>query len=355
MLRLFSSFCCIHHNRITLLIYEQYPAVPKLIQLCENENQNLRASAVRLFSCLVENCDEAIIQENVNQKCINTLLRIIKSSSDEEEVLCAMGIICYLPENDHITQWLLDAGALQIIKHHVELGKGRDRQRRNLVENAIGALVRFTVPTNLEWQKSAAETGIIPVLVQLLENGTTLTKQRVAQCLAQFSRSSFRLSRPIPKRKGLWCFSAPTDIGCMVHEGVCSVKSSFCLLEANAVGSLTRTLNESDPGVCEASLDALLTLVEGERLQSGSKVLAEANAIPLIIRYLGSHSPGLLEKSLNALERIFRLGEFKHMYGPSAQMALVDLTQRGNGSVRSMSARILAHLNVLDEQSSYFS
>ncbi|ESW07279.1 hypothetical protein PHAVU_010G116400 [Phaseolus vulgaris] len=326
---------------------KEYPAVPKLVELCENENQNLRASAVKLFSCLVENCDEAIIQEYVNQKCINTLLRIIKTSSDEEEILSAMGLICYLPEIDHITQWLLDGGALQIIKNYVQ-------QRRNLVENAIGALRRFTVPTNLEWQKSAAETGIITVLVQLLENGTTLTKQRVAQCLAQFSRSSFMLSRPIPRRKGLWCFSAPTDIGCMVHGGICSVKSSFCLLDANAVAPLTRTLQESDPGVCEASLDALLTLIEDERLQSGSAVLAEAKAIPLIIRYLGSPSPGLLEKSLNALERIFRLPEFKQMYGPSAQMALVDLTQRGNGSVRSTSARILVHLNVLHDQSSFF-
>ncbi|TKY64115.1 U-box domain-containing protein 43 [Spatholobus suberectus] len=329
-------------------------AVPKLIQLCENENPNLRASAVKLFSCLVESCDEAIIQENVDQKCINNLLRIIKSSSDEEEILSAMGIICYLPEIDQITQWLLDAGALPIIKSYVQDGKDRDHQKSDLVENAIGALCRFTVPTNLEWQKSVAETGIITVLVQLLENGTPLTKQRVAQSLAQFSKSSFRLSRPIPKRKGLWCFSAPADIGCMVHGGICSVKSSFCLLEANAVGPLTKTLGESDPGVCEASLDALLTLIEGERLQSGSKVLSEANAIPLIIRYLGSPSPGLQEKSLHALERIFRLVEFKQMYGASAQMPLVDLTQRGNGNIRSMSARILAHLNVLHDQSSYF-
>lgn len=329
-------------------------AVPKLVQLCENENLSLRASAVKLFSCLVECCDEAIILENVDQKCINTLLRIIKSSSDEEEVLSAMGIICYLPEIDQITQWLLDAGALSILKSYVEDGKDRDNQKNDLVENAIGALCRFTVPTNREWQQRAAETGIITVLVQLLENGTTLTKQRVAQSLAQFSKSSVSLSRPIPKRKGLWCFSAPVDIGCMVHGGICSVKSSFCLLEANAVAPLTRTLGESDPAVCEASLDALLTLIEGERLQSGSKVLAEANAIPLIIRYLGSPSLGLQEKSLHALERIFRLDEFKQMYGASAQMPLVDLTQRGNGSIRSMSARILSHLNVLHDQSSYF-
>jgi hypothetical protein len=56
----------------------------------------------------------------------------------------------------------------------------------------------------------------------------------------------------------------------------------------------------------------------------------------------------------NALERIFRLLDFKQKYGASAQMPLVDLTQLGNGSVKSMAARILAHLNVLHDQSSYF-
>ncbi|XP_027335756.1 U-box domain-containing protein 44-like isoform X2 [Abrus precatorius] len=313
-------------------------AVPELVRLFENERLKLRASAVKLFSCLVESCDEAIIRGNVDQNCINNLLQILKYSSDEEEKLSAMGIICYLPENHQITQWLLDAGTLPIIKSYVQDGKDRDLQKDKFVENAIGALRRFTVPTNLEWQKSVAETGIITILVQLLENGTTLTKQHVAQSLTQFSKSSVSLSKPVAKRKGLWCFSAPADIGCIVHGGICSVKSSFCLLEANAVGPLTRTLGESDPGVCE----------------SGSKVLAEANAIPLIIRFLGSPSPRLQEKSLDALERIFRLLEFKQMYGGLAQMSLVDLTQRGDGNVRSMSARILAHLNVLHDQSSYF-
>ncbi|CAJ2663085.1 unnamed protein product [Trifolium pratense] len=333
----------------------QCSAIPELVRLCENENLNLRASAVKLFSCLVESCDESIILENVGQKCINTLLKILESSSDEEEILSAMEIICHLPEIDQITQWILDAGILPIIYKSVQDGRDRDLQKSNLVEKAIGALRRFTVPTNLEWQKIAAETGIITVLVQLLESGTTLTKQRAATCLTEFSKSSVKLSRPIPKQKGLLCcFSTPKEIGCNVHGGICTVKSSFCLLEAQAIGPLTKNLGESDYGVCEASLDALLTLIEGDRIESGGKVLSKENAIPLIIKFLSSSSLGLQEKSLQVLESLFQLVEFKQMYGASAQMPLVDLTQRSNGRVRSMSARVLAHLNVLHDQSSYF-
>lgn len=330
------------------------PSVLVLVKLFENESLSLRASAVKLFSCLVESCDEDAVLKHVNQKCIETLLQMLKSSSDKEEIVSAMGIIRYLPKVQQITQWLYDAGALSIICKYVQDGTDKDLQKSKLVENSAGALCRFTVPTNLEWQKSAAEIGIITVLVQLLESGTAQTKQLAALSLTQFSKSSNELSSPMPKRKGFWCFSAQTEAGCLVHGGVCIVESSFCLLEADAVGALAKTLGDSDLGVCENSLDALLTLIDGEKLQSGSKVLADENVIPLIIRFLGSPSPGLQEKSLNALERIFRLLEFKQKYGASAQMPLVDLTQRGNGSIKSLAARILAHLNLLHDQSSYF-
>ncbi|KAL5792189.1 hypothetical protein ACOSP7_000783 [Xanthoceras sorbifolium] len=332
----------------------QCPAIQLLVQLCEHDNQNVRPNAVKLFCCLSDDGDEAIILEYVGQKFLETLVKIIQTSDNEEEIASAMGIISNLPEVPQITQWLLDARALPPIFKYLKNSRISDPNRSQLVENAVGAVRRFTDPTNLEWQKRAAEAGFIPMLVQLLEYGTTLTKEYAAISLARFSESSLGLSRPIPKRKGLWCFCPPPEIVCHIHGGLCSVESSFCLLEAEAVGPLVSVLEEPDPGASEASLDALLTLIEGERLQSGSKVLEAANAIHPMIKFLSSPSPRLQEKALHALERIFRLPEFKQKYGQSAQMRLVDLTQRGNNSMKSLSARILAHLNVLHDQSSYF-
>lgn len=328
--------------------------MPILVQLCEHNNQNLRASAVKLFCCLANGGDEASIMENVGQKCIEIIVTIIRSSNDEEEIASAMGIISSLPETHEITQWLLDAGALQVIFSFLHNGRQNGSHYNQLIENAVGAICRFTIPTELEWQRRAAEVGLIQVLVRLLENGSILTKQHAAICLTRFSESSSGLSRPMPKHRGLWCFSAPQETGCPVHGGICTVVSSFCIVEADAVQPLVRILGEADPAACEAALDTLLTLIEGEKLQNGSKVLANANAIPPIIKFLGCPYPTLQEKALSALERIFRLLEFKQKYGASAQMPLVDLTQRGSGSVKSMAARILAHLNVLHDQSSYF-
>ncbi|XP_065860114.1 U-box domain-containing protein 44-like [Euphorbia lathyris] len=355
ILRIFYALCQSPSASFVKIKLIECTALQVLVVLCEHDDQNVRANAVKLLCCLVnDDGDETTIMDHVGQNCLQTLLRIIKTSEDLEEIASAMGIISNLPENPQITQWLLDGGAIPVIARFLPNSKYNDPHKNSLVENAAGAICRFTSPTNLEWQKVVAEAGIIPVLVQLLDSGTSLTRKCAAISLSHFSKSSPRLSRPIPKRKAFWCFSVPPETGCRIHGGLCTVESSFCLVEADAIRPLVRILEDPDPETCEASLDALLTLIEAERLQSGSKVLTEENAIPLIIKFLSSPFPTLQEKALNALERMFRLPEFKQKYGISAQMPLVDLTQRGNNSIKSLSARILAHLNILHDQSSYF-
>jgi hypothetical protein len=268
-----------------------------------------------------------------------------------EEIAAAMGIISNLPDDPNITLWLVDAGAVQVISTCLTDESRNASHRKQITENAIKALCRFT--ENQEWQKRVAKVGIIPVLVQLLVSGTALMKQSAAISLKQLSESSSSLSSPVKKRGLFSCLAAPVTC-CPVHLGICTVESSFCILEANALEPLVRMLGEADLGVCEASLDALLTLIDGQKLQSGSKVLAEANAIVQIIKLLNSPSARVQEKTLGALERIFRLFEFKQKYGNSAKMSLVDITQRGSSSMKSQAAKLLAQLNVLNEQSSYF-
>lgn len=333
----------------------QCSAMQVLVQLCELDNPAVRSNSVKLFCCLTDGGDAGIIREHVSGKFLETLIRIIKTSNDEEEIASALGIISNLPQKEpRITPWLLDAGALPLVISFLSNKEQNGAYKNQLCENSVGALRHFTVPGNRELQKKVAEAGIITVLVQLLETGTALTKRYSAMSLTQFSMSSTELSKPIPKRGAFWCFSSPPEIGCPVHQGICMVESSFCLVEANAVGPLVRMLGESDHSSCEASLDALLTLIEGERLHTGGKVLADAKAMGPMIRLLSSDCVRLQEKALRALERIFQVVELRQKYGYSAQMPLVDITQRGNSGLKSLAARVLARLSVLHEQSSYF-
>ncbi|XP_058104884.1 U-box domain-containing protein 44-like [Magnolia sinica] len=333
----------------------QCSAVHVLVPLCEHNNLDIRANAVKLFFCLTVDSDDGTLSEHVNQKCVETLLMIIKTSGDEEEKTAAMGIISNLPpDHTEITQFLLDAGALPIVIGFLTDGNHNGSSRNQLIENAAGVLCRFTVSSNPEWQRRAASAGIIPVLVHLLSSGTALTKRNAAISLAQLSDSSLGLSRRVEQRRGFLCCSPPPEPGCPVHLGMCTVESSFCLLEANAVEPLVRVLGELDVGASKAALRALSTLIEAERLQDGSKVISEAKGIAAIIKLLTSPSADLQEKALHVLERIFRLEEHKRKYGASAQMPLVDITQRGTSTMKPLAAKILAHLNVLHDQSSYF-
>ncbi|KAJ0439417.1 putative adaptor protein Cbl domain superfamily [Helianthus annuus] len=357
LLRSFYAMC---HSPLAVTVktkLRQNPGnIKSLVQLCENENQKVRANAVKLFCCLTEDGDDKEIIDRMGLQSIETLIKIIKSPLDEEEISSAMGVLSNLTQSSQLTESLLKAEGLPVISSCLRDGMKNRPHKKQLIENTVGSLCHFTIPTNQSSQKKVAETGVIPLLVQLLELGTSLTKRKASISLGQLSKNSFELTHPIPRSLGgiFKCFSSQSESACPVHQGICTVETSFCLVEADAVSPLVRLLGDSDLNVCEASLDALLTLIEAERLQYGSKVLAEANAMHPIIKLLNCPSSSLQEKVLIALERIFRVLDLKQKYGNLAQMPLVDLTQRGNNRTKSLAAQILGQLNVLHDQSSYF-
>ncbi|XP_076946239.1 U-box domain-containing protein 43-like [Bidens hawaiensis] len=357
---LLGSFYAMCHSPIAVTVKTKLRQNPESIQLlvhlCENEIQKVRANAVKLFCCLTEDDDDKEIIDRMGLQAIETLITIIKSPVDEEEIASAMGVISNLTQSSQLTESLLTAGGLPVITSCLREGMQNRAHKKQLIENTVGSVCHFTIPTNQISQKKVVETGVIPLLVQLLELGTSLTKRKASISLGQLSKSSFGLTHPIPRPLGriFRCFSPQSESACPVHQGICTVDSSFCLVEADAVSPLVRLLGDSNMNVCDAALDALLTLIEAERLPYGSKVLAEANAIHPIIKLLNCPSSSLQEKVLSSLERMFRLLDLKQKYGNLAQMALVDLTQRGNSRTKSMAARILGQLNVLHDQSSYF-
>lgn len=314
----------------------------------------MRVNALKLFYCLTEDGDSSNFSSHITKTFIGILVNIIEASDDAEEMVTAIGIMAKLPQESHITQWLLDCGALQTMLTCLTDQHKHLSHKKQVIENSVEALCRFTVSTNLEWQKSVAEKGIIPLLVQSLVSGPPISKRNAAISIKQFSESSFGLSKPI-KKPGIFkrCLVA-LETGCPAHLGTCTVESSFCILEANALEPLVRMLAEEDVGTCEASLDALLTLLDGEAPNSGSKVLSDANAITPMIKLLGIPATRLQEKVLVGLERIFQQDEVKNNYKSLATMPLVDITQSKDSRLRSLAAKGLAQLGVLDKQSSYF-
>lgn len=296
--------------------------------------------------------DATVLADN---SCLETLQSIIKTSKDDEEIAASMAIISNLPSDFiQIIQWLLEEDGLISIIQFLRSTKLGVPSKNKIIENAAITLCHFTTPANFECQMKAVQAGVISNLVHLLEIGTSLSKRYAAISLAQFSENSFKLTKSPKKHLPFVCCATAPEEVCEVHNGVCSVEQSFCLLEAEAVLPLVRLLSDPDLTVNEAALIALSTLILDERPQSGSKLLSEMNGIVPIIKLLNSQSPDVQVRSARILEKIFRLDEYKKIYGVSAQMSLIYMTHKGNSVVRALAARILAHLDVLHEQSSYF-
>ncbi|KAL3651302.1 hypothetical protein CASFOL_004304 [Castilleja foliolosa] len=331
---------------------QQICAVKVLVQLCELDDlPAVRQNAVKLLYLLTQDGDHETFTQHITNKCITTLVKIIETSDGPTETSKAMGIISNLPHNPQIS----DPNVLKAISDCLTFKNPHSSHEKELLEYSAQALIRFTVPTNIESQLKVAELDLIPVLVKLLSIGSPLTKRNICVSLKQFSENSRGLSLPIKQPRFLGCcFASSENDKCIVHSGICSVETSFCLLEANAVKPLVRVLGENDDEACEASLDTLLTLIDGVQLQNGCKVIEEAEGVIAITKMLNSSCTNLQEKALGALQRIFRIVEFKTKYGKSAQIPLVDITQRGSRDAKSMAAKILAQLNVLNEQSSFF-
>ncbi|CAL0327500.1 unnamed protein product [Lupinus luteus] len=354
ILKAFQALCQSFSGFTTRKRLRQISAAIVLVHLVELNAQTVRVDALKLFYCLSEDGDYSNFSSHITESFIKVLLTIIEASDEAEEVVTAMGIISKLPQESHITKWLLDSGALQIILACLTDQNKHASHKKQVVENSVQALCRFTASSNVELQRRVAEEGLIPVLVRLLVFGTPLSKQNAAISIKQFSESSYQLSKLI-KKPSIFkaCFIA-SEIGCPAHKGTCTVESSFCIIQANALDPLVKLLEDQDIETCEASLDALLTLLDGEAPQSGSKVLADANAITPMIKLLSLHATRLQEKTLIALEQIFQLDEVKNKYKTKATMPLVDITQNKGSRLRSLAAKCLAQLGVLDKQSSYF-
>jgi vacuolar protein 8 len=297
------------------------------------------------------------------------LLTLELSSSRDDARSSAMGILEHLPTDDRlITEMMVEGGLVPVVMGILEKAVATDKCtiKRDLLESTMGVLLRFTHPSDVSLQRYLADRGIIPVLIRLLSSGSPVVRCRAAASLGQLSEttssmachsSSAKKKNKKKERVYYWCIGAPVphpDPSCKVHGGTCSIEKSFCLLEGQALPSLIRSLEDKELAVVEEVLGALATLLHDEFWEAGANAIAQERGVGPIIRLLTTGTPRAQETALWILERFFRKSTFRERYGSSAQMAVISLAQDGTNKARDSAARILAHMNILQEQSSYF-
>lgn len=328
-------------------------AVQLLLPFLSESNTEIRTAALSLLFNLSKDLDGELT-EQLGETHLNIITNIVSASTSEKEKAAALGILSNLPVNHKkATETLHKAHLLPIVVSLMGVNTSTSTPATAcLLESIAGVLVRFTVPGDKKLQRVSAEFGVIPLLVKLLSIGSPLAKSRAATSLAQLAQNSLSLSKA--KASSWMCVRPSTQAFCEVHDSYCFVKSTFCLVKAEAIAPLVHVLEGKEREADEAVLNALATLMQDEIWENGSKAIAKVSGVQAIIRFLEVGSVKAQERALWMLERIFRIEAYREQYGESAQVMLIALAQKGAPTLKSTIAKILAHLQLLQMQSSYF-
>ncbi|KAM1018296.1 hypothetical protein ACFX2C_039937 [Malus domestica] len=328
-------------------------AVQLLLPFLMETNIQIRSSALNLFYTLSKDLTEELTDQ-LGETYIRRIINIISTSTSDSEKAAAVGILSHLPISDKKVTDLLKRENLVPIMVSIMNPRSEIATEETcwLAESITGLLIRFTSPSDKKLQLYSAEQGVIPLLVKLLSSGSPVAKCRAATSLAQFSQNSSSLMK---SRKSRWlCVPPSQDAVCEVHDGKCFVKSTFCLVKAGAIPPIIQILEGKEREADEAALSVLATLLHDDIWENGSNYIAKKSGIPPIIKVLESGSIKAQEKALWILEKIFGVEEHRVTYGESAEVVLIDLAQHGDSRLKSTTAKLLAQLELLQAQSSYF-
>lgn len=332
----------------------QNGGVQLLLPFLTEKNVGIKIAALHLMFHLSKDSSQELA-EQFRETHLDIFVKIISSPTSRDEKAAAVGILSNLPATDKkATEILMRANLLPILitLFEANMAAAVTPQRMWLLEGIAGVFIRFTVTWDRKLQSSAVGHGVVPCLVKLLSEGSVDAKSKAATSLAQLSQSTMALRKSKSPR---WlCVPPSAESYCTVHSCQCTVKSTFCLVKAGAVHPLVQTLEGEERGADGAALEALGTLMEDEVWENGSRVIERASGIHALLRIAEAGEPSSQDKAIWMLERMFRLEAHRERYGEIAQALLIDLAQKGDPALKPMIGKILAHLELLQTQSSYF-
>lgn len=327
-------------------------AIQLLLPFLMESNTKIRSGALNLIYTLSKYLPEELT-EQLGEAHIHMIVNIISSSTSKNERAAAVGILSNLPISDKkATDILKKENLLPILVSIISSNATSTPSTCWLVESVAGVLIRFTNPSDKKLQRLAVEHRVIPLLMKLLSSESPVAKCRAATSLAQLSQNTLSLRK---SKKSRWLCASPSgDAICEVHDGYCSVNRTFCLVKAGAISPLVQILEGNDRQADEAVLSALATLLQDEIWENGSNCIAKMSGIQAIIKVVESGNVKAQEKALWILERILGVEENREQHGESAQVVLIDLAQNGDPRLKPTVAKLLAQLELLQTQSSYF-
>ncbi|KAM7257018.1 hypothetical protein ACFE04_012759 [Oxalis oulophora] len=350
-------------------------ATISLVQFIEAPQKDLRVASIKLLQNLSPHIGQELadaLRGTVGQ--LSSLIRVISENSIGEEQLAAVSLLAELPERDlGLTRQLLDDHAFQLIISRVRSIRLGETKGSRFVTPFLDGLVRvlsrvtFALADEPESISLSREHNLAALFIDLLQsNGLDNVQMASATALENLSQESKNLTSLPEIPPPSFCVSVFSCLGkppvitglCRVHQGMCSLKETFCLLEGQAVEKLVALLDHPNEKVVEASLAALCTLLDDRvNIEQGVNVLLETEGIrPILDVLLEKQTDNLLRRAVWAVERILRTEEIAvDVAGdPNVSTALVDAFQHGDYRTRQIAERALKHVDRIPNFSGIF-
>ncbi|XP_051123862.1 U-box domain-containing protein 44-like [Andrographis paniculata] len=352
-------------------------ATISLVQFIEAPQRDLRLASIKLLQNLAPHMGQELagcLRGASGQ--LGSLIKVISENGGiSEEQASAVGLLADLPERDAgLTRQLLEEGAFQMfISRIVRIRQGETRGSRFMtpyLEGLVKVLARVTF-ADLSGGGTALDLcrqhNLAALFIHLLQaNGLDNVQMVSAMALENLSQESKNLTRlPEIPPAGFCaaifpCLSKPPVISglCKVHQGTCSLKETFCLLEGHAVDRLVALLDHNNEAVVEAALAALSTLLDdGVDVDEGVLALHDAEGIrPILDVLLEKRTDSLRRRAVWTVERLLRNPDIaiEVSSDPSISTALVDSFQHGDYITRQIAERALRHVDKIPNFSGIF-
>ncbi|KAL3727116.1 hypothetical protein ACJRO7_031940 [Eucalyptus globulus] len=292
-----------------------------VLPLIDDSASEIREVAINLLFLFSQHEPQGVVEYLLKPRRLEALVGFLENEDKCDVQMAAAGLLANLPKSEvSLTTRLIELDGVEAIVKVLRSGTMEAK------ENALSALFRFTDPANVESQRIVVEQGVYPLLVNFLRVGSVTAKARAAALIGNLSSSTPRLVMST-KPSFCWCFSAHVP-RCPAHGSKCSVASTFCLLEANALPELVNLLQIQVHATAYEAIQALSTLVREVSPNRGANVLHEANAIKPILEILTWGMDSLKEEALGFLEKIFQSKDIMERYGSTAKLLLVRMAGR---------------------------
>ncbi|KAJ8765415.1 hypothetical protein K2173_013173 [Erythroxylum novogranatense] len=252
-----------------------------VLPLLDETDSEIREIALNLLFLFSYDEPLGVVEYLLKPKRLEALVGFLENDNNNNDVqTAAAGLLANLPKSEaSITTKLIELDGLNALVNIVRTGTMK------AIENALSALFRFTDPVNLEVQRKVVDLGTYDLLVNLLKTGSVLAKARAAALLGELSKSSPKLV-VMNNTIGCLCFRPKHPHQCAAHGGTCSVETTFCLVQANALPNLIELLQGRIQIVAHEAIHTLSTLVQESCPNRGASALHEANAIKPVLDVL---------------------------------------------------------------------